>query len=509
MTLSLQHTSAFRHFLKYALFALLIMLGGTCHAQESTEKDTEIHQGLSDTENVEETTEISLLTCTPGHEIHRLYGHSALRIRTQESDWAVNFGWFSFNTPNFVMKFILGLTDYSAAWQTMGIFLNDFCREEMGVTEQCLDLTPAESRKIRETLWKVMEEDGYKTYDIPIRSSYGPNLQEQILGAQWTYRYNFLYDNCTTRVVDAIRWALQSEGEDLIFPNLKNSGQTVTQRQMIHDFTGQSPWYELGQDLMLGPETDEVHSLYNMASTWQNWIEGKKRQPKDEAPNFLPMYALQIFENAYIRDAEGHMRPLVKETTNLTPFLQRKADHPVIPLTPTMAGWLVLALTALVSFGEWKARKNSSDARLQRAWRIWGNALDITLWTVMGCTGVILTILTGWSAHPAVDTNWLTWLFCPAFLLAIIWRCCSQGGDRTVACVTLAAATFTVACRFCGMQWIPAAVLLFAVATAIRAAMALARNVQTTGARPAWKSWGTWCFILVYAVLQLISLRVL
>ena len=307
--------------------------------------------------------------------------------------------------------------------------------------------------------------------------------------------------------MDAIRWALQSEGEDLIFPDLKNSGQTVTQRQMIHDFTGQSPWYELGQDLMLGPETDEVHSLCNMASAWQNWIDGKKRQPTDEAPNFLPMYALQIFENACIRDAEGHMRPLVKETTNLTPFLQRKADRPSIPLTPTMAGWLVLGLTALVSFGEWKARKKHSDARLQRAWRIWGNALDITLWTVMGCTGVILTILTGWSAHPAVDTNWLTWLFCPAFLLAIVWRCCSQGGDRTVACITLAAATLTLVCNFCGMQWIPTAVLLFAVATGIRAAMALARNVHTTEARPAWKSWGTWGFILAYAVLQMISLR--
>ena len=506
MTIPL-HSSAFRHLLGYTLFGLLTMLGGTCYAQDGMGKDTDVRRDLPDTADVEEAPEISLLTCAPGHEIHRLYGHSALRISTPESDWAVNFGWFSFNTPNFIMKFILGLTDYSAAWQTMGIFLSDFCRDDMGVTEQRLDLTPAESRKIREALWKVMEKDGYKTYDIPIRSNYGPHMQEQVLGAKWTYRYNFLYDNCTTRVVDAIRWALQSEGEELVFPDLKNSGQTVTQRQMIHDFTGQSPWYELGQDLMLGPETDEVHSLCNMASAWQNWIDGKKRQPTDEAPNFLPMYALQIFENACIRDAEGHMRPLVKETTNLTPFLQRKADRPSIPLTPTMAGWLVLGLTALVSFGEWKARKKHSDARLQRAWRIWGNALDITLWTVMGCTGVILTILTGWSAHPAVDTNWLTWLFCPAFLLAIVWRCCSQGGDRTVACITLAAATLTLVCHFCGMQWIPTAVLLFAVATGIRAAMALARNVHTTEARPAWKSWGTWGFILAYVVLQMISLR--
>ena len=61
-----------------------------------------------------DSLEVSLLTCAPGHEVYRLYGHTALRVRNvarQSSDYTYNFGWFSFDTPNFVMRFVLGRTD--------------------------------------------------------------------------------------------------------------------------------------------------------------------------------------------------------------------------------------------------------------------------------------------------------------------------------------------------------------------------------------------------------------
>ncbi len=499
-------TTPLAAFLRFTVLGIFLLLGTFCYAQETETENTP--KAIAATDSAEnDFPEISFLTCAPGHEIHRLYGHTALRIKTQDEDWAVNFGWFSFNTPNFVMKFILGLTDYSAAWQTIGIFLYDFCRDDMGVTEQCLNLTPTESRKIKAALWDVMEKDGYKTFDIPLQNDYAPTRKEQVMGANWTYRYNFLYDNCTTRVLDVIQWALLSEGERLVFPELQNEKQFYTQRGMIHEFTVQSPWYELGQDLMLGPEMDEKHRLSDMASAWKNWIDGEKPKANEDATIFLPTYAQNILEDAYVRDAEGNQRPLVTQTTDLTPFLQRKADHPAIPLTPTAAGWLLLAITALVSFGEWKARKKNAHPNLKKAWRIWGNALDIVLWTLMGGTGIILTILTGWSQHPAVDTNWLTFLFCPAFLIAIALRFCSEGGNRTAAAIMLAAATFTLVCHFAGLQWIPTAVRLFSVAVGIRASMALAQNVQKTPVLSLWKSWGTWFFILAYVALQLVSLR--
>lgn len=496
-----------RHLARHALLCIGMVMALACPAQHTGAPAGMATDSAGATAT--DTLEASLLTCSPGHEVHRLYGHTALRLASPNEDWAVNFGWFSFNTPNFIAKFILGLTDYSAAWQTTGIFLYDYYREGMGVTAQRLNLTPAEAIKLRDALRKVLETDGYRTYDIPVQSKTGPNHDEKVLGANWTYRYNFLYDNCTTRAVDAIRWALQSEGEDLVFPDLRAHSPRLTQREMIHEFTTGSPWYELGQDLMLGPEVDEGHNLYAMAKAWTDWVDGKKHQATDDAPNFLPTYAQRIFAEAYIRDAKGNLRPLVKATDDLTPFLQRTPNQPAIPLTPTAAATILLALTALASFGEWKSRRQTANANLQRAWRIWGNALDTMLWTLLGSVGIVLTILTGWSAHPAVDANWLTFLFSPAFLLAIVLRFTSHAGDKVAAFTALAAAAFTVVCHFSGMQWIPTAVLLLALAICLRAAMALARNVQNSHPKPLQKAWGAWTFVVAYALLQLVSLRVI
>ena len=48
---------------------------------------------------------------------------------------------------------------------------------------------------------------------------------------EWTYRYNFLYDNCTTRAIEAVEKVLKQHGERLVFPNLKGDRQKLTQRQ--------------------------------------------------------------------------------------------------------------------------------------------------------------------------------------------------------------------------------------------------------------------------------------
>ena len=61
-----------------------------------------------------DSIDISLLTCGPGSEVWSEFGHTAVRIHniTTGADVAVNYGMFSSNTPHFIPKFILGLTDY-------------------------------------------------------------------------------------------------------------------------------------------------------------------------------------------------------------------------------------------------------------------------------------------------------------------------------------------------------------------------------------------------------------
>jgi len=55
---------------------------------------------------------VSFITCYPGPEIYELYGHEAIRIRSNTMDSVWNFGIFDFREPNFVYRFVKGETDY-------------------------------------------------------------------------------------------------------------------------------------------------------------------------------------------------------------------------------------------------------------------------------------------------------------------------------------------------------------------------------------------------------------
>lgn len=429
---------------------------------------TKTNKNAADNSNAAPTAEdsvvVNLLTCSPGDLIHRLYGHTALRVITPEEDWAVNYGWFSFNTPNFIMKFILGLTDYSMAYQTMPIFLMDFMRDDMGVTEQQLNLTPAEAKHVKEALYKTLQSEGSDRHDYNLQDpTTGQRKQESIIAARWTYRYNFLYDNCTTRAVDAIKEALKANGETLVYPSLAANQETTTQRKMIHEFTTNSPWFEFGQDLLLGPEVDEEHTM-------QELLDGL---------NFLPTYAQNFFQEAQIKGKDGKMRPLVTETSNLTPFLVPQERHPAFPLSPSVVMGIIAAVAVLISFSQRKAEQKAAAAGTktpaQHAWRIWGNAFDFTCWTAQGIVGILLVIMVGWSEHPAVGTNWLLLIFNPLFFLGIPARLMSKKFDFGFACFSLVMAIAMLVVYLAGVQQIPVGVVIFLAAIAARALVVIGK----------------------------------
>ena len=103
-----------------------------------------------------DSVEISLLTCSPHDEIYSLYGHTAIRYQDHSSgaDYAINYGVFSFHKPYFVLRFVFGLTDYEMGVQ----YFDDFCREYIyygaSVTQQTLNLTDNEKKKITDALLK-------------------------------------------------------------------------------------------------------------------------------------------------------------------------------------------------------------------------------------------------------------------------------------------------------------------------------------------------------------------
>ena len=100
-------------------------------------------------DSIQEQPVWSLLTVAPGNEVYELDGHTGLRYRgTDGTDFVVNWGVFDFNSPNFLYRFVKGETDYIAAPASTMAFLMEYMQQGRQVTEQVLDLTPAQSRML-------------------------------------------------------------------------------------------------------------------------------------------------------------------------------------------------------------------------------------------------------------------------------------------------------------------------------------------------------------------------
>ena len=112
---------------------------------------------------------VSLITCEPGPQIYELYGHTAIRIRHMRTgdDVAFNYGMFNFDAPNFVMRFVLGETDYMLGVYPYEDFLEEYRLRGSKVIEQTLNLTAQEKERL---LRALAEMPGRKTARIVIIS---------------------------------------------------------------------------------------------------------------------------------------------------------------------------------------------------------------------------------------------------------------------------------------------------------------------------------------------------
>lgn len=297
----------------------------------------------------------SLLTCAPGTEIYSLFGHTAIRYEnyTRRIDVVFNYGMFSFNTPNFIFRFVAGETDYQLGITPYSYFEAEYAMRGSSVYQQVLNLTQSE----KERLLTILE------------NNYLPENR--------IYRYNYFYDNCTTRARDKIEECIEGK---VVYPD-SLSGKSY--RSIVHEFTAGSPWDEFGVDLCLGAEADK---------------EINKRQQM-----FSPFYMKYYASNAYIVDAGGTRRPLILGETKIVD-VEPEEVQPGFILPPLMCGALFLALCVVMAWGQWKT---------QRIWWGW----DIVLYGLQGLAGCIIAFLFFFSVHPTVGSNWLLILFNPIPLL--------------------------------------------------------------------------------------------
>lgn len=302
---------------------------------------------------------ISLLTMSPYNgEVFTLYGHTALRINDpiQEEDLIFNYGVFSFDQPNFIYRFAKGETDYQLGIEKSKGYIAGYLMRGSEVTEQILNLNQEEKNKI----WNFL------------LNNYQPQNRE--------YRYNYFFDNCSTRPRDIIEQCVN--GKVSYAP--KETQQTF--RELIDDCTRSQPWFTFACGLALGAPTDEAATAHEEL--------------------FLPLYLKEALDKASIVSANGEKRKLVLSSSSFVPDEDIEIQTSGL-FTPLLCGWLLFCLITILTYSEWQRKT------LFRS-------IDIILFTIAGLAGCVLFFLNFFSEHPCTSPNWsLIWLN-PLQLIAVI-----------------------------------------------------------------------------------------
>lgn len=289
--------------------------------------------------------QISLLTCSPGKEVWAQYGHTAIRYYDKESgeDLAINYGIFSLDQTYFIPRFVLGMTDYRMGVQPMDMFLAQYSYEGRGVVEQVLNL----SAEDKEVIYKA--------------------LQENMKPENVVYRYNYFFDNCTTRARDMLVNHLHGK---VVYPPAE---EDATFRSMIHKWNNKYEWSQFGEDLLLGVNAD--------------------RKTTKSEQQFLPENLRNDFDKARYNG-----KPLVKET-NVLLDAETEVAEPVFPLSPLSVALIFAAISLVMMLFSYR--------RQQVYW-----AWDLALMLTSGLMGIIFFVMI-FSQHPCVSLNFILLFFNP------------------------------------------------------------------------------------------------
>jgi Domain of unknown function (DUF4105) len=317
--------------LRLVYFVSLLLVSRLCIAQDSSH------------------IRISLLTCTPGEELYSTFGHSGIRLYdssraiNDHPDIVFNYGTFNFDDPNFYMKFIRGKLLYFVSAADFQEFKEEYQYSNRGITEQVLNLTAAEKISLEHFLFEnIKEENKY-------------------------YKYDFFFDNCTTRL------------RDIIFQHKKNHPalkavmpEGTRFREAIHQYLDKNnkQWSKLGIDILLGVPTDAV------MTTAQS--------------QFLPEILMKAF------DSTNTNHELVLSTTNLYP-LQDINGKPSF-FTPVVVFGMLLLLIILLDLSKQK-------------WALaFLSGFDGLLFFLTGAIGILLIFMWTGTDHTMTKGNYnLLW----------------------------------------------------------------------------------------------------
>jgi hypothetical protein len=290
--------------------------------------------------------QISVLTCAPGEDVYTAWGHTAIRIidSANQTDVVYNFGTFDFDTPNFLVEFVKGNLNYFLSVADFQNFILEYQYYGRSIKEQVLILSDTEKAKWQNALQKNLE--GNNRY----------------------YLYNFITDNCTTRVKDGL---YQFTNYQVPPSNIKSFRTHVVGAPYQQGI----PWIGLGIDVLLGAVSDKTPSALQAG--------------------FLPDL---LFDQIAIQP--NH----IAATQNYD-FTKTTPVHPTDPIY-----YIVGLILVYLFVGKWNARWSVLTAKF----------LDIVLLFIYGAGGLLLVYMSLFSKHTACHDNFnIAWIH-PLYFIALI-----------------------------------------------------------------------------------------
>ena len=291
--------------------------------------------------------QISILTCAPGEDVYTAWGHTAIRIidSAKQTDIVYNFGTFDFNTPNFLVEFVKGNLNYFLSADDFQNFFAEYQYYGRTIKEQVLILSDAEKIKWHNALQKNLE--GNNRY----------------------YLYNFITDNCTTRVKDGFYQFVNTQVPPSNIKSFRTHVVEAPYQQGI-------PWIGLGIDVLLGAVSDQT--------------------PTALQAGFLPDL---LFEQLAAQ-------PQFIATTQNYDFTKTTASKPTDPIY-----YIVGLILVYLFVSKWNARWAVIAAKF----------LDITLLFIYGLGGLLLVYMSLFSKHTACHYNFnIDWIH-PLYWIALLF----------------------------------------------------------------------------------------
>ena len=284
----------------------------------------------------QDSLQISLLSCSPGSELYSTFGHSAIRMKDLKSgkDYVFNYGTFNFKEKNFYLKFMQGKLKYLLSVEPMDNFLYSYMLENRTVYEQVLHL----DREQKSALFYA--------------------LQLNAMPANRAYKYDFFWDNCSTRIRDQFDWVYH---DSIQYP--VRSG--ITFRDYLHKYLTNQPWSRFGIDLILGLPCDaKTHTREAM---------------------FLPLEMMDVYDSAFYQHHELNTKSKV---------IQAAVGEPVTK--PWLTPFLVFGILMLLVIGT-----GMFKIKVFNVSSFFYNIIMITV----GIAGLIICFLWFISEHTTTDNN--------------------------------------------------------------------------------------------------------